>query len=478
MKKYFKIVVLALSVIGLVCGSAFAAATLNAGNTTIASELVPAAGLALTTVNTGYQPNGSVAATSQLKISLTNGTFGATVVSICDNAGGTYGGAVPVPGSTSVTITTTQAMASGTVYNLQPAAVCAAGPVALTQVSIGAGAVAGTVVSMSVDNALSPGDTNVYATAPIITLMDQFSVEMTPVRSTITFASGMKQLNGIATSAFDYNIISNESIATKIPTGLPDNVSCGVMGAGTGSFAYSVTPGTGGSFSGIAPTTGFGYTIAGGGFTVIDAAIAATDATAAGNAATPGFMVCGSSTPANTKALSANQLILTVDGTTVLTPRTYAIGISTVTGAPIVAGARTLIPSTTLGWTWVIDSTQYYVPLVGSNASTGRETYIKLQSKNTSSAANGVIVAILANDGSTVATWTGTITPGTPLTVTGSDLVTAAATAGKTVDGAAGFAVIVTVNAPEADVFAYANMLDASGAKRIPVKTVAGLIVE
>jgi hypothetical protein len=57
-------------------------------------------------------------------------------------------------------------------------------------------------------------------------------------------------------------------------------------------------------------------------------------------------------------------------------------------------------------------------------------------------------------------------------------LVAAAATAGKTVSGSAGFAVIVTVNAPETDVFAYANMIDASGAKRIPVKTVNGVISE
>jgi len=123
------------------------------------------------------------------------------------------------------------------------------------------------------------------------------------------------------------------------------------------------------------------------------------------------------------------------------------------------------------------DATQYYIPLVGSNLP-ARETYIKVQSKNTLASANGVNVQILCKDGSLIVYSAGTVSPGVPLTITGSQLVAAAAAAGKSVDGVAGFAAIVTVNAPEADVFAYANMIDSSGAKRIPAKTFKGYIVE
>jgi hypothetical protein len=481
MKKYFKIAVLTFLAVGLMSGSAFAAASLNAGNTTIASELVPAAGIAVPApgVNNAYEPNGSVAASSQIKISLANGTFGAGFIDLCDNGGTAYLAApvATVAGATSVTVTTNLALSSGVVYNFQPAA-CAAGPHPLTNINIAAGAAGGSVVTMTVDNALNPGDTNIFATATVITLVDQFSIVFTPVTSTITFASGMKLLNGVPTSTVNFNILSNESIGTKVNTGLASNAVCGAMAAGAGkALAYTVTPGTGFNFSGIAATTGFGYTIAGAGFTVLDSAIATADPSASGNAETATFRVCGTGTTAVTRADPANlnQLILTVDGVTVLTPRTYNIKIDTVTGAIFAASPRTLVP-TTLGWNWVIDSSQYYIPLVGS--STGRETYIKLQSKNLVANANGVSVAILAKDGTTVATYTTTITPGTPTTITGAQLVAAATAAGKTVDGAAGFAVIVTVNAPENDVFAYANMIDAAGAKRVPVKTVGGKNVE
>jgi hypothetical protein len=492
MKKYLGIFTLTLFAVGLMCGSVFAAASLNAGNTTVASELVPAAGLAIPAVNTGYQPNGAVATSSQINVSLTNGTFtAATNLTICDSllggAASTYGTvAVPVaPNNTSVTIVTTKPMASGTVYHFEPTAVCAGAVTPLNNVNIAAGSVGGAIVTMTTDNNLNPGDTNLFATANVTTLVDQFSVELTPVTSVITFLSGMKQLSTAGAvslnSEFNFNILSNETLGTKIATGLANNISCGAMGAGAGkAFKYTATPGTGGNFSGIAAATGFGYLIANAGYTVIDNAITATKAAATGDVETATFRVCGSATSATTKALAANQnqLRLTVDGTTVLTPRVYDIGISTVTGAIILAGPRVVIPLTTLGWTWTIDSSQYYLPLIGSNAAAGRETYIKLQSKNTSSAANGYSVAILAADGSTTATLTGTIIPGTPTSITGAQLIAAATAAGKTIDGQAGFAAIITVNAPETDVFAYANMLDASGAKRIPVKTVNGAISE
>jgi hypothetical protein len=187
----------------------------------------------------------------------------------------------------------------------------------------------------------------------------------------------------------------------------------------------------------------------------------------------------------------ANLLIC--KATETATAKALELQAANVTGTPIVTGARTvtvtllkktavsaadraLIAAGTTSHTFTLDGSQYYIPLVGS--STGRETYIKLQSKSLVAGSNGVTIAILDNLGGITATWTGQIQPGIPLTISGADLVAAAATAGKTVSGSAGFAVIVTVNAPETDVFAYANMIDASGAKRIPVKTVNGVISE
>jgi hypothetical protein len=216
----------------------------------------------------------------------------------------------------------------------------------------------------------------------------------------------------------------------------------------------------------------------------LKAGILSTDTSAASSGVAPalnagGFAVfsCGAAASAALKGTAANQiqLTLTVNGTTALTPRSYKAAVDTTTAAAIVAAPRNILAATT-AWTWSLDASQYYIPLVGSG--TGRETYIKLQSKSILAGSNGVSIAILANDGSIVATWTGLIQAGIPLTISGAQLVAAAAVAGKTVDGLAGFAVIVTVNAPEADVFAYANMVDTSGAKRIPVKTVGGVISE
>jgi hypothetical protein len=172
-----------------------------------------------------------------------------------------------------------------------------------------------------------------------------------------------------------------------------------------------------------------------------------------------------------------HALTFVVDGTTPLSERTFKLTtLLDLTGADKLD--RTLLSAISYFRLEVV-SAQYYIPLVGSVPASGRETYIKLQSKNTATGANGVSVAILADDGSITATYNpGTIAAGVPMTITGAELVAAATAAGKTVDGLAGFAVIVTVNAPEADVFAYANMIDAAGAKRIPVKTVGGAIVE
>jgi len=125
---------------------------------------------------------------------------------------------------------------------------------------------------------------------------------------------------------------------------------------------------------------------------------------------------------------------------------------------------------------WTYKGTALYVPLIGVNPATGRETYIKLQSKDTNPVANKVKAIILASDGSLVTADLGKITPGQPFTITGSDLAAKVQAAGKTVGDS--FAAILVVTTDEANLFGYANIIDPSGAKRVPLKTRDGKIVE
>ncbi|MGB9730234.1 MAG: hypothetical protein ACPL1B_10285, partial [Thermoprotei archaeon] len=116
-----------------------------------------------------------------------------------------------------------------------------------------------------------------------------------------------------------------------------------------------------------------------------------------------------------------------------------------------------------------LDAKTLYIPLVGVNPATGRETYIKLQMSNNTVKSANVTFFILADDGSIAATYNKTLTAGTTLSVTGSELKDAAIKQGKTISGDS-FAVKIIITAPVSDIFAYANMVDPNGAKRVPVK--------
>jgi len=497
MRKYVKIMVLALLTVGLVSGSAFAAASLNGGNVTVASEMVSATvatALPGTAANTAYQPGGAVAVTSQIKVSLTGGSFdtkAANLYNICQAAGTAMGTTPAVAGgATSFTVTLTSPLASGTVYTIQSDG-CVGFPVALgTAVRIDAGTLAGGTVVITADNALNPGDPNIYATTTLATINDQFSatlvsaaadlIDFGAVPSMTKFKAGG---SGTATtSVAKLAILSNETLGTKIGTNHAGvNTTCAAFPATTEAISLTATPASGTMGTGFAAANPYLANA----FAVRAGAITSTETSVTANPTLTANLVastCGAATPAATiTGLAANYITqtLTVSGTTALTARSYKLAVGTRAGTgAILAASRTLLAATT-AWTWGLDASQYYIPLIGNNAAAGRETYIKLQSKSTLAGSNGVSVAILASDGTITATYApGTITAGVPMTITGAQLIAAATAAGKTVDGSAGFAVIVTVNAPENDVFAYANMLDATGAKRIPVKTVNGMNVE
>ena len=476
MKKSFMVLFLAFLIVGLISASAFAAAQLNAGNTTLAAERIsPTTDYTASSVYTAYQTGGPVAASTVIKISLTNGKFNAgSTIDICNGTTSMGNSDTLSSDSNYVEITLTSPLASGTVYTFQPNA-CTGTP--LNNVIVPAGSVAGTVISMTVDNKLTPGDPNVYATAPVITVKNQFSATLLPVTSKLDFNDNMETFipdssctTPPCTTATESKaallIVSDESINDKV-TLAPGGGTCDRQLAANDLLTAKITGNLQGisavEYEATATTT---YTV-----TATDRTNGYATLTVAGNR----LSICRSTdTPKIYRALeltAANTAGIPIIAGT----RTAQITIKG--GGTIPAGyTRDLIPAGTPSHIIQLDATQYYIPLI--KVATGEDTYIKLQSKSTIGGANGVSIQILASDGSLVTYNAGTITPGTPLTITGSQLVSAVTSAGKTVDGSKGFAAIVTINAPEGDVFAYANICNVSGCKRIPVKTVNGTIVE
>lgn len=482
MKKYCMVSILTFLAVALMSGAAFAAPSLNAGNTTVAAEKISsAAAYAAAATNTAYQPGGAVAITSQIKVSLTNGSFtAASNLQLCLGATPVAGNQVvaAAPNNTSVTFTTTVPLASSDVITLSGANnACATAPVAIANVNIAAGSLAGTVVSLVFDNALTPGDPNIFVSAPVVTVQNQFSASLvTAAANTIDFAAvpTLSKFKVAPTTQSEAKVVlfSNEGINDKVVTGVTAT-TCGAWAGGADTLRFTLTPVAPATFSGVAAATGFQYKDSAATATTIDNAITAAKAAAVGTVvmnAGAAINLCGSS--ASSAAIAANAGIPTdinVNGTTALTARSYTLTVEELASAIAIKTTRTLLPATT-AYVWTLDATQYYVPLI--KASTGVETYIKLQSKTTLTAANGVLVQILATDGTLVTYNAPAIVTGTPLNITGSDLVAAAAAAGHPVSGTAGFAAIITINTPNADIFGFANIVNANGEKRVPLQRV------
>jgi len=484
MGKYFRILFLSLIVAGLMAGSAFAAASLNGGNATVAAELISgtvATNLPVTAANTAYQPAGAVAVSSQLKISLTGGSYstsGALGMNICQGTTSMGSGTATTAGDTTVTITLIKPLASGTVYTIQSDSCAVANAPLGAQIRINAGAVGGSTVVMTVDNALSPGDANIFATATIATVANQLSATLISAATDVIDFSASPTMtkfktagSGTTTTSVAKIVLqSDETLGTKVATGLASNTACGAWPATGEALTFTVTPGSGTAMgSGFHATSA--YQVSG---NIVKAAIAATDTSAAGDAilqATLAANSCGALASSTLLGTAANQLTntLTVDSSTALTARSYKLAVATKVSGAIIAAARTILADTT-AWTWTLDATQYYLPLIKTSA--GTETYIKLQSKSSLAASNGVNVQVLASDGTMVSITptVASITSGTPYTLTGADLEAAVIAAGKTVSGTAGFAAIITVNTPNADVFGYANIVSSAGEKRVPLQ--------
>jgi len=497
MKRYFKIAVLTFLAVGLMGGSAFAAASLNGGNASVASELVSSAAaynLPATAANTAYQPAGAVAVSTQVKISLAGGSFstlayvaGATGMNICQGTTTMANGMATTAADSSVVITLGKPLASGTVYTIQ-ADDCAVANTAIgSQIRINAGATGGSTVIMTVDNNLLASDSNLLASATIATVTDQFSatllstatdtIDFTASPTMTLFKSGGSGAT-TATSTAKIAILSNETIGTKVASGhAGSNTTCGAWPAGTEALTLTVTPGSGTTMgTGFHATTPFQNVAYKAGVAspvyTVDASIKSTDANGTGSptlTANLAAATCGASTTAATIATNSIYQNLLVDSATALTARSYKLAVATKSATGAIVTGRTLIAATT-AWTWGLDATQFYVPLIKS--STGTETYIKIQSKSSLAGSNGLAVQVLCSDGSmtTVTPSPASVTSGVPTTISGADIITLLTAAGKSVDGVKGFAAIVTVNTPNQDVFGYANIANAAGEKRIPMQ--------
>jgi hypothetical protein len=470
MSKYFKVLILAMLVVGLMAGSAFAAASLNAGNTTLAAEKIPpAADHPATGVNTAYQPAGAVAASTVVRISLTNGTFTAgSTLDICDVAVSKGTGTVLVsPNNGYVDITLTAPLASGTVYTLS-SALCVGAPTPLTTVNVPMGSLSGTVLTMTVANKDNAADPNLLATATVVTVANQFSATLLPVTSKLDFADNMETFvtSGTALPYTPTNLksqaaltlVSNQAINDKVTVAAGGGACARVLAAGD-TLRVKIT----GNLTGIESikygTVPQAYTI-----TAADR----TNGYATMNLAGTNLLICYNTDAATAKALELTALNTT--GTAIVAgTRTAEI---TLIGGENVAAAysRALAAAGTTSHIIQLDATQTHIQHIKADAAAGVETYIVVQSKSSVSGANAVRVEILASDGSMVSYDAGTITSGIPKVIKGSDLKAAVQAAGKTVDGAIGFAGILTVNTPSEDIFGYAAYVTPTHTLRVPLE--------
>ena len=478
MTKYLKIFLLSVAVIGLLSGSAFAAAALNAGNTKLAAELVsPTVGFPIG-VNNAYETGGPIAATTVLRVSLTNARFPAvaTPVVICEMPiGQQRGDGLAAANAAFVDILLTEPLASaGTVYTFQPNACVAAPPTPLA-VAIPAGTKAGAVATMAVDSVTVPGDPNVVASATILTVVTQFSATLQPVTSKLDFATLQKTFVPSGGIILPYStalgshagltIISDETIpvGAKVPVTYA-GACTGTLGVDT--LDLTIT----GDLNGLAAFM----------YEAVTVPIAAADITAGKKLLTvPGgsLSICSSADSPKT-ARSVELVAIGPTGAVSIATGTRTLQ-ATLKGGGVIPGgfSEDLVAAGTASHIFQLDATQYYVQLIKGGP--GFETYIKLQSKSTIPGSGGVNVQILAEDGSLVPYSAGTIIAGTPLTITGTDLAAAVVAAGKSVTPINGFAAVITVNAAEADVFGYSNICYGIGdCKRVPLKVAGSTIIE
>lgn len=164
--------------------------------------------------------------------------------------------------------------------------------------------------------------------------------------------------------------------------------------------------------------------------------------------------------------------IINTDTTTAITEKTFSVTTEFDFAEPTmqdrtVANGNALLTNAPAG-TWTFNGTTIHVPLVkGSN---GTNTFIKLQSK-VNAAVRGLV---LCSDGVSRPIDLGTITAGTPLTITSDTILAALGSAGTVNPN--GYAMTLSVTADQSNIFGYANTMDAAGNSRfIPLTAISGI---
>jgi hypothetical protein len=319
----------------------------------------------------------------------------------------------------------------------------------------------------------------VVASATVLTVVKQFTATLSAVTSKLDFNDNLETFipsnpmplvppmtESATESEAALTIFSNEAINDKVVVAAGAG-ACERVLAALDTLKIIIS----GDLAGINQVEYDGAPVVT--ITAADRTAGKVTVTVAGNAAN----ICykGGLTPDVTVTPKEIELIALNTTGTSINPGTRTAQVTLTGGGNVVAGfTEDLVTAGTASHIIELDATVLYAPLVGSDTANGRETFIKIQTKLNA----GVTVKILASDGTYVNYSAGTVVAGTPLTITGSDLKAAVTAAGKAVDGVKGFAAIVYVNAAEANVFAYANIIDPNGAKRVPLKTVGGKIVE
>lgn len=157
--------------------------------------------------------------------------------------------------------------------------------------------------------------------------------------------------------------------------------------------------------------------------------------------------------------------------TNIINPKTFTVSANYTFGADAAnMQADNGILSNTAAGAWVDRGTSAYVPLIRST--NGIETYIKLQSSD--SVNDTVKAQVLCGNGTVTTVTLPTLVPGTPLLVTGANII-ALLPATCTVNGSNGFAAVLNITAGQAVLFGVIDVIDSIGHKFVPLSMGTGL---
>jgi hypothetical protein len=509
-QKYVFSTLLIATFLVLASGWSFAGPVLQGGNTTLAAEKIPTSGdgyvvgsgLASQGVYVAYS-GATLGANGQLLITLSGGKFNTTTpeLDLCDESTGAAMGTYQHPGgqsATSMVYLLSQPLSPGTSYTVQPTTTCGQTVdtlltptvTPLTDILVPAGSPAGTTVTMTIADNVSPSDANVLATGTIVTVVNQFSATVTPVTSTLSFNTTPVALTGFTasgsavpyTSATDsyagITIFSNQNISDLV--NVPGNGALCEASLESASDAFVVT--VAGNLAGLLDINyDQDNVVSPSPFTTAQLAANSVSLSIPGDQALICYSGGANPAPAPVKPIPI-AIQVPSNPAVAIGAGTYTLDV-TLTGAgsdakDVASGySRDIMTPTAvpqLEWTIVNPSNTYYIESIATNPAQGQETYIMLQSSATASGLNGVSVQILSTKAACMATmapYTATINPGTPLVILGSQLANWATNQSCPVN-TSGFAAIVTVNAPNDALFEYAQLCTPGiGCSPIPVAT-------